>query len=331
MFAGRVGPTPILVETNADGLRSPHSAEEFRGHALRVLVLGDSYAFGPGVRGEEAFPAQLERRLAERGGPGRAAGLNAGVIGYSPYLERLQLPALMERYRPTLVLLLLDATDIGDDDVYARLARPGPAGPSFEPQGETRLVYRGALYERLRPGLQWARECLAYPWELAGEALGLLQGAGAGGFNYYVLPIEVEGQLDNRFFHYRHPPQASRPFFEATLDNVRAVAQRARDGGARFALVVSPRYHHWSTREAPYNWERGAYASDEPFQYEYLRFFDEPRIAAEFPVLDLLPAFKATDRFPLVFPNDPHWNEAGHAFVAETVADWCYHSSLCVP
>jgi hypothetical protein len=331
MFAGRVGSTAVIVETNADGLRSAHSPESFRRHRTRVLVLGDSYAFGPGVDGEQAFPAQLERRLAEGGND--AAVLNAGVIGYSPFLEKLVFADLVDRYRPTVVLLLLDATDVGDDDIYARLARPSPDGPAFDPQGETRLAYRGALYERLRPALRWGRESLAYPWALAAEAAGLRQGASARGFDYYVLPIEVQGQLDNRFFHYRHPPQVTQPFFEATLGNVQAVARRATEAQARFVLVVSPRYHHWSPKEAPQNWERGIYAPDEPFQHEYLRFFADAgrRSSPAFPVLDLLPAFRATDRFPLVFPNDPHWNAAGHAFVGEVVAGYLREKRLLEP
>jgi hypothetical protein len=322
MFAGRVGGAPILVETNEDGLRTSHSRQSFRRHAVRILVLGDSFAFGPGVPGEQTFPAELERVLRARPGGDDVAVLNAAVIGYSPYLEKLLFADLVEHYRPTLVLLLLDATDIGDDDVYRRLARPGPGPPTFEAQGETRLAYRGALYELLRPLIQWGKDALVYPWALASDALELSQGAGRGGFNYYVLPIEVAGGLDNRFFIYRHPLAATRPFFEATLGNVRETAKRAREARAGFALLVSPRYHHWSEREAPDNWERGSYGNREPYQYEYFRFFEESRPGLDFAVHDLLPAFRSTEQFPLVFPNDPHWNAKGHAFVAQTVADY---------
>ena len=34
----------------------------------------------------------------------------------------------------------------------------------------------------------------------------------------------------------------------------------------------------------------------------------------------LLPAFRETQRFPLVFDEDPHWNVDGHRFVAERIA-----------
>ena len=35
--------------------------------------------------------------------------------------------------------------------------------------------------------------------------------------------------------------------------------------------------------------------------------------------IDLLPWFKETDRFPLFFEADPHWNPTGATFVAERV------------
>jgi hypothetical protein len=129
------------------------------------------------------------------------------------------------------------------------------------------------------------------------------------------------GRAENRYFIYRHPLERTRPFFERTLGHVGRVAERARRIGARFALVVVPRYHHWSDRECPDNWERGAYGGNEPFSNEYFRFFEESRATAGFPILGLLPAFQATSEFPLVFRHDPHWNARGHDFVARLLAE----------
>jgi hypothetical protein len=53
----------------------------------------------------------------------------------------------------------------------------------------------------------------------------------------------------------------------------------------------------------------------------YFEFFEEAARNESFPIVSLLPAFQATDRFPLVLPNDAHWNEDGNRFVAETLAD----------
>ena len=50
------------------------------------------------------------------------------------------------------------------------------------------------------------------------------------------------------------------------------------------------------------------------------RYFEERGRTAAFAVHSLLPAFQATEQFPLVFDSDPHWNTAGHEFVAQTLA-----------
>ena len=101
-----------------------------------------------------------------------------------------------------------------------------------------------------------------------------------------------------------------------TLDNVVFAAERASRRGTSFALIVPPRFHHWSAREAPDNFEFPAYKVDEPYQFEYRRFFEDSRKRVDFPIVDLLPDFRATDEYPLVFREDPHWNVAGHDFVA---------------
>ena len=50
------------------------------------------------------------------------------------------------------------------------------------------------------------------------------------------------------------------------------------------------------------------------------RYFEERAATADFDVRSLLPDFQACQQFPLVFDSDPHWNRAGHQFVAETLA-----------
>jgi hypothetical protein len=252
--------------------------------------------------------------------------LNAGVISYSPLLERRLFDGDVREYRPTLVLLYLDVTDIGDDSIYARKAAAGGEEP-FELEGDDRLVYRGALHQLLEPYLGWLGAQLSHPVQLLRVALGR-PSPPAPASNYYLNTVEFEGRPENRYFIYRHPLSRTEAFFRATLGHVEAIASSAARAGARFALVVVPRYHHWSARECPRNWELGAYRTDEPFQHEYFRFFDERRATAGFPILDLLPAFRQADEFPLVFPNDPHWNPRGHAFVARTLLEYLDREGL---
>jgi hypothetical protein len=318
MFSGYVGRVPVVVETNPDGLRTTHTRASFASHAVRVAVIGDSFVFGAGVNADDAFPARLEGLLRQRPGVD-AAVLNAGVISYSPLLEAVQWDLVVREYRPTLVLLFLDATDIGDDWIYAHKGVRRGNEWEFPLEGETGLGYRGAVHQALHPAAAWTAWRLRYPFDLLRAALG--RPAPAARPDYYTNTVTFEGQPENRFFIYRHPLARTAPYFEETLGHVAGIAASVAKTGARFALVIVPRYHHWSTRECPQDWQRGAYGVDEPFQFEYFRFFDERRASSLFPIVDLLPAFKATSEFPLVFPHDPHWNPAGHAFVARTMAD----------
>ena len=75
--------------------------------------------------------------------------------------------------------------------------------------------------------------------------------------------------------------------------------------GGEFLLIVTPRFHHWNTAECPENAEADHYALDEPYQYEYFRFFEEEQTEAGFEIVSLLPAFQKTDRYPLVLRDDP--------------------------
>jgi lysophospholipase L1-like esterase len=94
----------------ADGLRGepPDPARPV------VLVLGDSFTFGEGVRVEDTFSARLERAFAGRAGA--PCFVNAGVPGYGTVEEAARLPELLARYRPRAVLLVA----IPNDAVPAR-------------------------------------------------------------------------------------------------------------------------------------------------------------------------------------------------------------------
>jgi hypothetical protein len=233
------------------------------------------------------------------------AVLNAGVLSYSPLLSRLLFAGVVEKYDPTLVILLLDPTDIGDDYEYKQQATIRGDDAVFDVEERRTPGSYGAVHELLRPYL----ERLIHPV------------ADRQRYPYYAFELEIGGTIErNRFFIYRHPLALTRPYFSNTLDNIDRLAERVAGKGATFVLVISPRFHHWNRAEAPSNWERMFYELDEPYQFEYFRFFNEAGEMRDYRILDLLPAFKATEEAPLVFDSDPHWNEHGHEFVARTLA-----------
>ena len=309
------------VRTNADGFRTHYDRRSFREYQQRVVLLGDSYAFGLGVNEEDGVASVLEEKLSER--QLSVAVLNTGVISYSPYLQRAAFHEVARHYEPTLTILLLDLNDIGDDHQYRRENTSDDSSDlAFDvPEVASRdsLCARLAICRALEP--LWDR--LRKP----AQVLSKMRGSSDDAYDYYDFEAEVAGQVErNRFFVLRHPLSDTRPYFEFTLSNLEAIARDVQAEGSDFLLVVLPRYFHWDDSEAPNNWERERYAVDEPHEDVYLEFFDEAANRVDFPVWSLLPAFRGAEHGPLVFDHDPHWNAAGHRVAGETLAAWLFEA-----
>jgi hypothetical protein len=99
----------VEIQTNELGMRdrplSPSSAS-----MKSLLILGDSVAFGWGVRAEDTFARRLETTLRFEGRPART--LNASVPGYNTYQEWTFLRLNAQRLHPDRVLLVYVDNDI---------------------------------------------------------------------------------------------------------------------------------------------------------------------------------------------------------------------------
>lgn len=307
--------TGSFVRTNADGLRTGWTRETFAAQRTRIALIGDSFAFGFGVDDDETAPYYLERILRERFGRDDIAVLNAGTISWSPLIERNAFREVVREYRPTVTLLMLDATDIGDDYKYAQDIVPGsdPANPRFVGD-TTRSDRRLALLTLAEPILSMlpiSFGLLAYSGDESPDAR-----------HNNRFSLEIGGVVEtNRWFILRHPLEQTRRYFETTLSYVRDIAHDVEASGSEFVVLVPPRYFQWNDAECPKDWNLGQRKRDEPHENAYFEFFDEAARKESFPIVSLLPAFKATDRYPLVLRNDAHWNADGNHFVAETLAD----------
>lgn len=304
------------VTTNEDGFRTGYSRESFLAHEQRIVLLGDSYVFGLGVAEKDSLAPRLEEELRLLS-PGKGvAVLNTGVISYSPLLARAAFNQVAKNYRPTTTLLFVDVNDIGDDWQYAREnVSTDPDSPRWDvperPQRKGLCEY-SALCKAARP----LHSKLLLPFATLAKLLGATQD-----YDYYRFEVEIGGRLEkDRFFILRHPLESTRPYFEGTLANIEALSRDVEAAGSRFAVVVMPRYFHWNDAESPRNWEAFRYRVDEPFENEYLRFFEEAARREPFPIWGLVEEFRAWRGGPLVFEQDPHWNEAGNSLAARAVA-----------
>lgn len=93
------------IQNNSCGFRDRERARE-KGDRRRIVVLGDSTAWGWGVEAEERFSDLMERML-----PGWEV-LNLAQAGYSTDQELLVLETEGFAYRPDIVFLLFDRNDV---------------------------------------------------------------------------------------------------------------------------------------------------------------------------------------------------------------------------
>lgn len=80
------------------------------GTGRRVLVIGDSFAFGEGVVLEDTFVVRTQE-LLRKGDTPDAVLLNAGVPGYGTPQAAFRLPGWLEQTRPAAVVLVFNPND----------------------------------------------------------------------------------------------------------------------------------------------------------------------------------------------------------------------------
>lgn len=105
----------IHVQANADGLRDVDYGEKKKG-TIRILGLGDSFAFGWGVENEESLFKVLERELnstqmakpslgTSARNDARFEVVNAGIAGFGTYEASALTKAIGLKYAPDLAVL----------------------------------------------------------------------------------------------------------------------------------------------------------------------------------------------------------------------------------
>ncbi len=119
------GPDQAEVRTNSLGLRGAEIGTTRLEGVKRILVFGDSYAFGVGVDEEHTLSARLERMLGAGGQ--RFEVVNLGVAGYSTDQEYVLFHELATRLAPDVVVLVACDNDFEGntlDFVYRQYYKP---------------------------------------------------------------------------------------------------------------------------------------------------------------------------------------------------------------
>lgn len=122
----------VTIEINSRGFRGPEWGEKRDGRP-RVLVLGDSYAFGWGVEQVESFSSRLQTLAPEW------EILNAAVSGYGTDQRYLLLLRLLPVVQPDLVIDVHCSNDGPECSSRAVYGKPKP----YFVRGSANLELRG--------------------------------------------------------------------------------------------------------------------------------------------------------------------------------------------
>ena len=112
----------VYLQTNDQGIRDTRSLSEIRGAKDRIMVMGDSFAFGVGVNFQDLFSTRLQEKL-------RADGADAAVFstgfddGFGPVQYEYYLEKFLDQYDPHLVVMALFAYNDFHDHSIIRTTR----------------------------------------------------------------------------------------------------------------------------------------------------------------------------------------------------------------
>lgn len=107
-------PLHFTWDVGAGGMRGPGTLSPRRAGELRVLLLGDSFAFGLGVESRETFATLLQAQL--RAELGREVTVfNTGTPSYGTVQEVALYEADQARFDPDLVVLAFYTNDLADN------------------------------------------------------------------------------------------------------------------------------------------------------------------------------------------------------------------------
>jgi hypothetical protein len=275
---------------NSDNIRSPHEASQIHVSDFNIIFLGDSFTYGFLLNSEQSPPSQLEKILREQYHRDDINVINFGWTSSSPILSWRLLQDLGEKYKPDLVLLALDMSDYRDEWFYKSV---------LQQRGFYRYVVRfprscyflKRLLEGLEPVVDLHTRLFGY--------------SGAGG--YFVA---------------RQPMEMSLNLFDDIHATLLQMNTYTRDTlHAPFMVFVPPRHWQYTDKEALDSWENGGFDALGPYTLENFRYFAGKKADTPFPLIPMLDDFRQTDRFPLNFKVDSHWNKNGARFFAEKVAE----------
>ena len=279
----------VHVATNALGLRGPEVGTKPAPGAHRVLVLGDSVAFGFRLEHADTFPVRLEHELEARD-EGWWEVLNAGVEGYNTANQLAYLRSSLLDLAPQAIVVVFNLNDYDHGPVM------GPLGVLTLDQSQrvksTSIANVSEFYLLLRWLIVTRGQAVGSPAATPADAPE--PGASAfDPFDRYVSNLRKQ--------YYREPVDER---WQVMVDALRGIAELCRERGIRLLVAIVP--------------DGDQIGVDAPDLTPQRKLGEVCRELA-LDCLDLQPAFAAARREPL-FLDIMHPNADGQRLMAREVA-----------
>jgi len=326
---------PEHPDVSSQGFRNAPVAVPKPDGLFRILILGDSVAYGGEVPREMAFPFQLQQLLRKR--MANVEVVNAGVAGYSPYNE---LHAYLVRGRtlaPDLVIVAMCLNDVVNPRLHWGYTKeklsaiPEEAIPNqvydrevilprMQQLREDRLARANrkksfadtfVLYRLLRDRIGWPNLHLAPPPAPTAPTGGTAAPTGPANVPTYLSgedSLSIQVLLDG--------DSPERQWLESTYEQIRSAVE---SDGAAFAVVLVPL----------------AYQMDEGYPYLPQDDLIKTCADAHMQCLDLLPFLKRLPKRDIFLLDRPrvyydvwHFTATGHAVTALAIEQFLVDKDL---
>ncbi|MDP8245915.1 MAG: hypothetical protein P9L94_17670 [Candidatus Hinthialibacter antarcticus] len=317
------------VKINTFGHRDQEYPKQ-NDHSLRILALGDSFAYGR-VAYEYNFLTLLEERLDEAFADETIEILNSGVPAYQPVNEFAYLKAYGFRFEPDAVIFCLYVgndlrnndlapTDIHPETPVSDLKTAAPV-ISFEywlSHSEVYWMVRNILMRRAMMGEiesrlpEFSSRALDEPNRIEPDF-------------WMMSEDQYKHNIENQMRSYILPQFWSdwdRKNIEATIAVTLKMNEACKEKGIDFAVVLVPSEVQVDDDVSQVLYEviegkidRNAISLMEPQAALFTRLAQQG-----VNVIDLLPAFQEKGKDQrLYLLRDTHWNEDGNALAAEVL------------
>jgi lysophospholipase L1-like esterase len=300
----------VSFRTNGLGLRGCEYPVERTPGMKRIVVLGDSMAWGHGVAEPLAFPELIERQCPA------TEVINLGVPGYNLRSERTYFERIGAKYRPDVVVLAICQNDVVDHDAWARRREAASHPPIAASQHAASI---GNAFSSVKQFLtdhsrvyRAAQEAVNAHKPLARAAVWLGLKDELAGF---------EGLDENLHSSLRtYPPTVEHAMNLLEADLLRLDAA-VRSGGAKLVVVLIPSLQAVDASQLDLTL---AYTSYAPKDFEldkpYLRLEQFAR-SNQMDLINPVPRFRHAHDCgeALYLSGDLHPSAKGHALIAECI------------